>query len=70
MLSWEFDGELVNFELTGLSYAWISVAFSQDQYWVCDRLSLFLFLFTIVVEGQHLKNIFISKKINPINFFI
>jgi len=38
VLSWEFDGELVNFELTGLSYAWISVAFSQDQYWGDDNL--------------------------------
>ena len=32
VLSWDFDGEMVNYELTGLSYAWIGVLFTEDQY--------------------------------------
>lgn len=31
VLSWDYDGEFVNYELTGLSYAWIGVVFTEDQ---------------------------------------
>jgi hypothetical protein len=31
VLSWDYDGELVNYELTGLSSNWIQLVFSQDQ---------------------------------------
>ena len=34
VLSWDFDGDYVNFELTGLTYSWISVLFTDDQYLV------------------------------------
>jgi hypothetical protein len=34
VLSWDFDGELINFELTGLTRTWISLIFSVDQYLV------------------------------------
>jgi hypothetical protein len=34
VLNWNFDGQLVNFELVGLTYAWVGVVFSEDQYLV------------------------------------
>jgi len=40
VLNWDFDGQLVNFELVGLSYAWVGVVFSEDQYLVVGILVL------------------------------
>jgi len=38
VLSWDFDGELINYELTAISNSWVSVVFSQDQYLGDDNL--------------------------------
>jgi hypothetical protein len=37
VLSWDFDGELINYELTAISNSWVSVVFSQDQYLVNNK---------------------------------
>lgn len=37
VLNWDYDGNLINYELTGLSYFWIGVAFSEDIYWGDDN---------------------------------
>lgn len=34
VLSWDYDSENVNFELSALTHAWISVVLSDDQYYV------------------------------------
>jgi hypothetical protein len=31
VLSWNYDGELINYELTGLSSVWLALVFSQDN---------------------------------------
>ena len=38
VLNWDYDGKLINYELTGLSYFWIGVAFSEDIYWGDDNV--------------------------------
>lgn len=38
VLSWEFDGQFVNFELTGLSKAWVAVVLSNDRYLGNDNI--------------------------------
>ncbi|CAF0777916.1 unnamed protein product [Brachionus calyciflorus] len=38
VLSWEYDGQLINYELTGLSHAWIAVVLSQDRYLGNDNI--------------------------------
>jgi hypothetical protein len=40
VLSWDFDGELINYELTAISNSWVSVVFSQDQYLVNNKYPL------------------------------
>ena len=54
VLSWDFDGENVNYELTGLSNAWLSVVFSQDQYLGNDNV--------VVCLKQHgTENVFVQQ---------
>ena len=38
VLNWDYDGKLINYELTGLSYFWIGVAFSEDIYFGDDNV--------------------------------
>ncbi|RNA19586.1 ferric-chelate reductase 1 [Brachionus plicatilis] len=38
VLSWEYDGQLVNFELTALSKAWVAVVLSDDRYLGNDNI--------------------------------
>jgi hypothetical protein len=31
VLKWDYDGRLINYELTGISKSWLTVVFSDDK---------------------------------------
>lgn len=56
VLSWDYDGDLINYELTAYSNAWVGVVFSQDQNLGDDNIVVCLRDFSQVSVIQYYKN--------------
>lgn len=56
VLSWDYDGEYINYELTAYSNAWVGVVFSQDQHLGDDNIVVCLKEFGKVSVVQYYKN--------------